>query len=281
MNVVDADKGTPIARSMVTSFNTWIDAKEGRRRVGRPVFTDADGVAELPPLRPGEVEVHAAAPGYFGGEPQRFVVPEGDAAQDRPSLLFRLKAMGKGRRARILLPNGSPASGARLLGFTDAPPWRVLWQSATNADGEVEVPEIIEGAVLLVRHPGAGALLQRWTRSHSEPLALPPAAASIVAKVVRADEKPARFAQITAWIHGVAVGSTALTFLTDEPPSTDGDGIWTGRNLPAASIRLLATARPPQDLRERSRHWQTSSIIRGPRAWSCASSSDPLVAISV
>lgn len=249
VSVVDADTGTPIARAMVTSFNTWIDPKEGRRRAGRPVFADAKGVAELPPMRPGEIEVHAAAPGYSGGEPQRFVVPEGDTAEDRPALLFRLKSMGKGQRARVLLPNGAPASGARLLACTDAPPARVLWQGLASAGGEVEIPEIVDGAVLLVRHPAAGSLVRRWSRSQAEPLALPAAAAPVVAKVLRADEKPARFVEITAWINGVALGSTALSFLTDQPPSTDRDGVWTARNLPAAPIRLLATARAPQDPR--------------------------------
>lgn len=235
IRVVDDRTGSPIARALVTVFNSWNDPVEGRRRVGRNVAAGADGEALLPGLRPGTAEIHASAEGYDGAEPVSLIV---GAGQPPRTLEIRLRPRDAGRMASVLLPDGSAAAGARLSAVSAGAP---VWTATAGEDGSVAMPAALPAQVLLASHSRAGLFVSRWADG-SEPLTvrLPAAAPPVVVKVLRADGTPARFAPVVLWLNGLPVTDPALTVFTGSIAATDGDGVWIGRNLAPAGLRIAA-----------------------------------------
>jgi Carboxypeptidase regulatory-like domain len=235
VRVLDDRTGSPIARALITVFNTWNDPVEGQRKVGRNVAAGADGEAFLPGLRPGTAEVHASAEGYDGTDPVSMIVGPGQPAR---TIEIRLRPRDAGRKAAVLLPDGSPAAGARLSAVSAGAP---VWTATAGDDGSVAIPTSLPAQVLLASHPRAGLFVSRWVDG-SEPLTvrLPAAAPPVVVKVLRGDGTPARFVPVVLWLNGFPVTDPALTVFTGSIAATDGEGVWIGRNLPAAALRIAA-----------------------------------------
>ncbi|HKR64543.1 MAG TPA: carboxypeptidase-like regulatory domain-containing protein [Thermoanaerobaculia bacterium] len=241
ISVTDSDSGKPIGGSTATLINRWNDPREGKRSASRTVMTNDAGIADLPPLYAGVVELHTQATGYFKAEAIHFNVAEGDEAEHTVNV--QLRAEGNHRAVHVLLPSGAPASGARLisvhpetLGF--------LWRGQADADGVVEIPESLDQTLLLGRHPNAGVFVRRWHRADpsSAQLRFPASAAPLVMRFTRSDGSPARFAGVTLWIGDVVLREGALAFLFDAELS-DTDGVWVAPGLPPGPVTIVAASR--------------------------------------
>jgi len=250
--VVDRETGKPIARASVGFLNRWQDPDLGARSHGRAVISDDNGLATLPPLRAGDVELRVGATGYRDAEVVRFVVPEGEPVQKPPVIEIRLEGAGRGERVRLVLPDGSAAARAGLMIVGDGVPSSPLFRGTTDADGAVTIPAGLEGAILLVRHPAAGTLVRRWTgpQQQEEAWKLPPAAGPVLVRVRTSDDAPVRFASIVLWVNGLPLSGPALIFLMDQAPQTDGEGIFTVRNLAPEPFRIVALRRSRQTAAE-------------------------------
>lgn len=248
VRVLDDQTGVPIAGALITVFNSWNDPEQGPRRVGRNVATGPQGEALLPGLRAGTAEVHASAEGYQGADPVNLVAGPGQPAR---TIEIRLRPREASRTASVLLPDGSAAVGARLSALSAGVP---VWSGMADKDGTVAIPSTLHAEMLLASHPGAGLFAGRWTGG-AQPLTvrLPPAAAPVVVKVVRSDGSAARFAPVTIWLDGLPISDPALAVFTGAVAATDAEGVWVGRNLPAAGFRIAA-------VRSRSRTGNPAAI---------------------
>lgn len=242
ISITDSDSGKPIRGSTATLINRWNDPREGQRSASRTVTTNDAGIADLPPLYAGVVELHAQADGYFEAESIRFNVADGDEAEH--TVAVRLRAEGNRRSVHLLLPSGAPASGAQLISVNPET-MGFLWGGRADAEGVVSIPESLDASLLLGRHPNGGALVWRWHRADpsSSQLRFPASAAPLVVRFTRHDGTPARFAGVTLWIGGVVIREGALAFLTDSDMS-DTDGIWLAPNLPAGPVMVAGASGP-------------------------------------
>jgi hypothetical protein len=238
VRVLDSETEQPISGARVVISSRWGTGKANS--VG--TATDADGIAEFPPVHPGEVEIHVTAEGYVPSEPVPLTVTEDDS--DLPEITIRLRWQGETEGLRLVLAAGGGAGGAELVATAALAAFEPLWSGAADGDGRVEVPRRLDGSYLLVRHPAAGFDLRRWhaTDGAEEVVwALPPRPPSpLVVRVVGAGGEPVPWAYISIWLHGLRLEGSTLGWLTGGPPATNTDGLWRGANVPAGRLELLA-----------------------------------------
>ena len=223
----------PIANASVILNNTWDSADHGSENVVQNVITDERGEATLPALRSGSVEITAEAKGFRRAESASYAI-EADSSR---TLEVALTPIEETHTLRVQLPDGSPAADAELLA-TNRNGDGTLWRGRTNADGEIELPQLSEGALLLVRHPRAASSVHVCRGDEATTWRLAPPLEALTLRIER--REAAKPAQLTAWFGDVAVRSNALAFLTWSSPVTDRDGLWTARNLPRQPLRILA-----------------------------------------
>lgn len=97
-------------------------------------------------------------------------------------------------------------------------------------------------ALLLVRHPSAAAFARRWNaKEETWQLSAPAEPLNLVVEA-RSGQRVIG-AHLVVWIDGVRLSGLPLTFLTGTVPATNASGTWTGRNLPAKPLRVLALPR--------------------------------------
>ena len=238
VRVVDDSDGKPIARAHVTAFNTWHEAEAGRRRAGRTVIADERGEVMLPPLREGEVVVHAAAEGYREIEPLRFAAPESGAEIQRFEIALRRRET---RSLQLRLPDGSPAAHAQLhaVGGDGRD-----FGARADAAGRIAVPADFTAGVMLIRHASGHVAAQRWPLSADE-LVLQHRGAPLVVRVETVAGEPSRFTTVTLWIEGVRLTPPALAFLADGATMTDATGVWIARSVPPVAFRVAASRSGP------------------------------------
>ncbi len=236
VRVFDAVSSDGIAGAEVVSDNEFANG----RGSSFPIVTGQDGLADLQPLRPGRVVLTAKAKGYLPSEP---LVREVGNDSEEHVLTVELTPVGRFSELRLTLPDGAPASGAQAraqVALDNSPP---LWEGRSDGEGGVDIPDLADGAWLLLRHPQAGFLVRRWrARGAEADWALPTASPPLAIRVLRPwGEAPARWAQLTFWVDDVPVTGTSLAWLTSSRVSgTDARGIWRGYNLPRSSIKVLA-----------------------------------------
>lgn len=251
VEVVDAATGDPVPAAKVMLRNEYQvhheeSGRDEDRAVAQRLAADADGVAQLPPLRKGRIELTAVADGYLPmSEPLHREVT--DPAQDR-FIRLALQPLGETVAVALRLADGTPAAGAEVLltGSLDGRP--ALFSGRAGADGVVPVPRPPGAVVLLVRHPSAGGAVRAWPPA-GDPggvtWTLPPAAPRPLDLEVRtpSGEEPARQAELALWLDGFRLSGGALAWLTRSRPFTGPDGLWVGHNLPPRSVSVLAWSR--------------------------------------
>lgn len=267
VKVVDAASREPIAGARVSARNGYGELREprpgapvdtsGRRRREKALAfshdADDEGVARLPPPRPGDLEVHASAEGYRALEEPVFLEIS-DPPQDL-ELEIGLEAYGAAVAVRLLLPDGSPASGAEVqrvdsLGDRDS-----SFFGRADAAGIVEVPPEPASGLLLARHPAAAFGIVDWQRfraQHRAEWSLPPASAHPLSLRVwdPSGEVPADMAWMAVWVGEHKLTGWRLGWLLYARDFTDNNGFWTTRNLPQAPVRVLAWSRSLQQQAE-------------------------------
>jgi hypothetical protein len=234
--VFNRNTGLPIASATVGVVSEATHDEVGKMTLGHRYTTDDNGVLVLPRLRSGHARIEASAPGFAPSEPQEIDVEEAT----KRALSFALEAV-EITRVRVVLPNGAPAAGAEALAV-EPTSGRVIWRGSAASGGDLEIGSRRPNTVVIVRHPQAStrALL---ANAIGETLQLAPGDLTpVVVRSTNTSGEPVRFALLSVWIDGLRFTDVAAAFATWSTVSmTDADGVWSGRNLPAAPIRVLAT----------------------------------------
>jgi hypothetical protein len=239
VRVVDRQTGKGVPGAEVIADNP---ARSGPTTSQRVLADDA-GLAELQPLRPGEVTLRAEAEGYLPSPRRTEPVVDEEGAHE---LLVQLEPVGSVHDLELRLPEGRPAGGAEVRAQATLGDGGVLWRGQATADGKVTVPERFDGAFLLVRHPDAASVVRRWRvpvdGDDAELLwTLPPSAGPLTIRTLDGWGEPAPWARLVLWIDGVQVTGSTLAWLTfGRVGAADGEGFWQGSHLPPAPLQALA-----------------------------------------
>ncbi len=239
--VVDHETGAPITGAHVGIGNRY-KTEKGSKTFSVRAVTNDDGIAELPPVHPGKVELGATAVGYIRSEPVRLTVAEEDS--ELPEVTIRLRRQGESERLRLVLADGGGAGGAELVATASLAAFEPVWSGTADGDGSLEVPRRLDGSYLLVRHPAAAFDLRSWQATDGAEdviWTLPPRPSSpLVVRVVGAGGRPVPWAYLTLWLRGARLEGPALGWLTGGPPGTNADGLWRAPNVPTGRLELLA-----------------------------------------
>lgn len=265
VRVTDALSGFPIGGANVVTRNRYSrdadDGGDGVREehdmsVMQASRTDEDGLAVLPPLREGQLEIRADAEGYLAmREPVEVEVLSDD---DERRIDVVLEPAGSEVNLTLRLPSGDPAAEARVVVADVA--GRSLLVRTADREGAVELPR--EGpagaARVIVTHPKTAFLLRPWENFEEDTaprwtLDAPSPRLGIRA-LDSSGETPVRHARIGLWIDGSFFADNLLHLLTRQPPRTDATGYWVAENLPLTPVGVVvwrsgednaATARLP------------------------------------
>jgi 5-hydroxyisourate hydrolase-like protein (transthyretin family) len=236
VRVLNQETGQPVPEARVTLTNTWQDPVEGRRRSMLQLTTDATGEALLPPLRAGSVDLRADAEGYLTATAENQPVADG---KEEVRLEVRMHASGSASEVKVVLPGGAPAAGADWIAVRGE---RVVLHGTVPESGTIQVPNALEGALLVARHQTAtGLRIAAGQGGATWPLL--PVAPPLTVHAVDASGRPAGSAPIVVWTAGQRLSGVALAFLVGTGDATSIDGTWLGRNLPAAPLRILINKR--------------------------------------
>jgi hypothetical protein len=237
VEVIDSVSGKAIKAARVQVDHTWLD-HGARRKTSQTAITDDSGRIVLPPLREGSLLLKASANGYRNASLEEFQVSAFSRGED---FVIRLEREETARELHILLPGGFPADGAEvwlLREGTISP----FWRGMSGPDGKVGVPLVEVPSIVLIRHRGAGSLARRYTPEMTS-LTMPPAATPLRIRIQRADQGPAGSAPLALLTDDLRILGPPLGFLAWSPALADRNGIWTGTNLPAKSVRVISWAR--------------------------------------
>ena len=255
MRVIDAKsrKGIPGARVSFRNGYAALSAKDSgasgadsprrERSVAQSLLADELGVAWLPPLREGSIEIRAAAKGYrTSKEPVRSQV------EDETETLFfeiALEPSGAGTPLFLRLSSGAPAAGAEFQITDTFRSGRSLFSGSTGADGRATIPKMPGPLVLLLRHPAAGGLVSVWSpadESTEIELEFPsPAGYALRFQVLRAaGEAALEGTEVAVVTDAGSVSGRLLSWLFGAEQGLAGN--WSLTGLPAAPVRLLAWA---------------------------------------
>ncbi|HEV7765615.1 MAG TPA: carboxypeptidase-like regulatory domain-containing protein [Thermoanaerobaculia bacterium] len=238
LRVIDEANRKPIGAAQVSVRSAW----KGSRVTIRPVTTNAAGVVQLPPFYPGEVTLQASAEGFLDGQPLR--VPILDRMEPK-EIEIALQRDAASTPLSVMLPNGTPAAGAEVIAIRDLLEMSpVLWRDRADGSGVIRVPQSMSGAFLAVRHEHAAGLIRPWQPDGGSSWSLSsPATQRVIVQARGHDDRNLAGFDVIGWIDNVRVGGELLAFLTWSMPVTNGHGIWIGRNLPAAPLRVLIAPR--------------------------------------
>ena len=238
VRVTNATDGAPVAGALVSARNEWRDAARGQQAQVLPVRTDDNGTADLPPLRPGTVDLTVTAEGFY---PEERV---GLSVEDSPvlrTLDIVLRPLGESQRVRFRLPGGAPAAGAEIVAVRLSD-MKSLWRGTSRGDGSVDLPRSLSGSLILVRHAAAGGIVVPWSIDTPPTWQLPRAAPPVSVRVRRARSEEPVQARVVIWMSGVALHGPHLAFLAWSAPSSGADGVWVAKNLPPEPLEVAAVS---------------------------------------
>jgi hypothetical protein len=257
--VVDAvsRKGIPGATVLVRNLYAVEDEggpadatrKAAERAISQAVSGDDAGLARLPPLHPGTLEIRASAAGYRRlAQPVRALF-DGETDQ---RLEIPLERIGETLALRLRLPDSAPAAGASVLLMGSLTAASSLFEARADVEGVVSLPREHAG-LLLVKHPRAGFLVREWRPAADEgsvEWSLPVLAERpLTVRVIDASGGAmAPRAELAVWVGGRRLSGASLAWLTGAPPTADANGYWIGRALPRGTVEVLAWTARARDL---------------------------------
>ncbi len=233
--VVDAVTRLGIANARVVTRSTY---PKGQESVAS-AYTGENGRVKLRPLSAGKAACWVEADGYHRSDPRELSVTE-DPEQEVTIALIPIEEAAS---LRVRLSSGAPAAEAELLAVASLAGEPPLWRGQADSDGLVEIPEILDGAFILVRHPEASSAIHPWSgnagASNTSSLTLPPPTPPLAIQVKRPWGQPAGWASMAIWIDGKRVTHPTLGWLT-RSTGVNGEGFWRGHHLPPSPVRVLA-----------------------------------------
>jgi hypothetical protein len=252
VRVLDAVTRQGIAGAFVAVRNVYLPAAEGggvgdraerEKVIAESHPTGEDGLAHLPPPRPGRLELHAEAD-YYRPMVQPLVLDVEDPPRDREVELL-LEPFGKRVPVHLRLPDGSPAAGAEVLRVGSLSAGSPLFSGRADSSGVVEVPIAPAQGLLLLKHHAAAFGIVEWESWSREPevtwtfpsLAPRPLSLRVLEP---SGAQPARGVFLSLWVQGRKLSGRYLYWLLDAPLRPDPSGFWVCRRLPGVAVRVLA-----------------------------------------
>jgi hypothetical protein len=256
VNVLDAVTGEGIPRAAVEIRNTFFQERDrdeegaprrtstdkNERAVFQTATADETGMARLPPLREGTLEIQASAKGYSAmREALKVQILDAGAEQ---VVEVKLEPAGETVSLRLRLPNGTPAAGAELLLVDSLGAGNRLFSARSDGQGLARVP-LHQPGFLLIKHPATAFLVRDWRPSEEDgelEWVLSPAADRPLRVMVKnaSGEGVVARADLVLWVDGRRLSGAALAWLAGSIPTADSSGVWIGRNLPRAAMNILA-----------------------------------------
>lgn len=238
MRALDEGTRLPIEGAIAMISNVWINESGREETIAERATSDAEGEIVFPPLRPGGVHVELRAKGYEDSEPLDF---RSDSKESR-RFDVALRSIQTSARLQVVLADGRPAASADMWAFVVEPGFRVVWQGSTNEQGEVNLPERITRGRVLIRHPEAASTIRDVPQTSAK-WTLDPPAAPLVIEAKKVSSGKSGSIRIALWLDGVKLTGVPLAFATWGAVAADVSGLWTARNLPVRSVRVLASAK--------------------------------------
>jgi hypothetical protein len=248
VRVVNATTGAGIPNASVIARNIYYppdstdeDGEAQKTVVSLKLVTDATGVAWLPPLRQGSLELQATAEGYL---PMPQPVEERVDGATNQGFEIPLEPVGETVALRLRLPDGAPATRADVSLVESLATGASVFTARADGEGLVQATRKQAG-FLLVKHPAAGFLVREWPPQSGDEEAewvLPaPAGQPLTIQVVDATGQYAvANAELALWVQDQRLAGATLAWLTGSPAEADNIGSWTAANLPRGPVTVLA-----------------------------------------
>ncbi|MCG8462485.1 MAG: carboxypeptidase-like regulatory domain-containing protein, partial [Holophagales bacterium] len=244
--VIDSTTGQGISGARIVARNRFLPEDGSyEQSVVQQVETDSEGLARLPPARPGDLELRATAPGYLRPTEPRVVEIGAELGLGEQEIEILLEPLGPASVIRIRLPAGHPAAGAHVA-LVEPGTGRILEQAEADEEGALGLPDRLSGALALVRHPSAGFAVQPWQPEGFGPeeWTLPPRGPDLIVQAVDSRGGAARGRySVSLLVAGRRLEGHALFWLMGSRPITDAHGSWTASNLPLQSFSILVSER--------------------------------------
>ncbi len=235
VHVTDRYTGKPIGGAKVTVSSKYKDQGDFKQVESRQA--GEDGVANLPPLREGLVEIQAVADRYQVSSAIAFDL---DASNKGQQLEIALAPFGEESHLQILDATGRPAFGAELRLIAGSNDDRPLWQGVQDAAEGVNVPLIRDQALLLIRHHGSASRVIAMSRDLGPEIRLGVEAAPLVIRAQAIDGDPAPFARSGMWFGAYRMTTMSLGFLTwSQSGVASREGVWVARGLVPTAARMF------------------------------------------
>jgi hypothetical protein len=234
VKVTNAQSGQPVAGAEVIVTNTYLEGGP-EKTTSQGSFADKDGLAFLPPLRSGSAKILVRAHGYREAS---LSIPVADDDEPHP-LDVQLHSEESGARLIVQFPDGAPCPDAEIMAVANDLGDTILWQSQTDANGAIDGPHRLKGAVLLTRHGDAGPLAHLWNDEAATWKLSNPTAPPLV-KVTDATNAPIPYANVVLWVDGIPLRGHALRFFGGTPPLTDRNGFWRAARFGSQRYEILA-----------------------------------------
>jgi len=247
VKVVDTTTGKGIPNASVIARNIYYppeatdeDAEAQKIVVSLKLVTDVTGVAWLPPLRQGSLELQVTAEGYM---PMPQPVEERVEGTANQTFEVPLEPVGETVALHLRLPNGEPATRADVSLVDSLESGESMFTERADGEGVVHAPRKQAG-FLLIKHPAAGFLVREWPpqSGDEEPeWVLPaPAGQALTIQVVDASGQNAvANAELALWVQNQRLAGATLAWLTGTSLA-DTYGAWTATNLPRGPVAVLA-----------------------------------------
>ncbi|MEA2414756.1 MAG: hypothetical protein QOI58_1413 [Thermoanaerobaculia bacterium] len=234
---VDA-RPLPGAEVHVTSASKSTENGDQRFLVNVP--SGADGVAILPPIRPGQLEIRATKGGYRVSEPITLPVTPDMSEQSVRVVLHK----DEDPDIEIVLPNGEPASGAEIT-IASKSTCQLLGRSSTDEQGHAAVP-FYGDEMVIVRHSAAAVdIVFAADLRRSGRLQLSPAGMRLQVTVVDRSRAAVSGAAIVLFWRNFTLFGPALASVAQFTPSTALGGEWMFVRPPAEALAILAMRAVP------------------------------------
>ncbi len=247
VSVTDALTGDGVGAKVVTYNETPASAGQNKRVV-QVIRTDDDGLADLPLLRDGTLELVVSSPGYRTSRTEPVTISTGEPRLYEVSL----SPAESPARVAVQLPGGQPAIGAELAVVDRLETGRTVFYVVVDKNGEAAVPEAIRG-VILARHESAGFAIAPF--QGTDTVINLPVGALLELRVTSSDEQALMVrsrAHVAIRTSGRWLFGRTLAWLTKNGSASDSNGFWIGKGIPTGPISVAAFSR-----------WSDSSRIIG------------------
>ena len=233
IRTVSSSDGTALADVEVYAVSASGEADQ-RERFFVKVLSEPSGLAKLPPIRPGQLEIHARKTGYRDATLSTTITKE-TAEQD---ITIRLVSDAE-PTLTLMLPSGAVADHCDIIVASEST-GQILSSTVSDEAGRAAISHFGDELVI-VRHPLAATdvMRARDVRALSEWRLRSPGP-SLHVHIVDAGNEPVASATLTLFLRGFTLTGAALAAASHFASRSAVTGDWMFFHPPPDAIALLA-----------------------------------------